>query len=90
LGVSRDSVESHKKFILKHNLQIVLLSDPDHSVLEAFGAWGKKMMYGKEHEGVIRCTTLIDPRGVVRLTWPKAKSKGHANQVLDALKLIVD
>ena len=89
LGVSRDSVISHKKFVLKHDLKVLLLSDPDHRVLDAFGAWGKKMMYGKEHEGVVRCTALIDPGGVVRFTWPKAKSKGHAAEVLQKLKEMV-
>jgi len=65
---------------------VKLLSDPDHRVLEAFGAWGTKKMYGKESAGVIRSSVLIDPKGVVKMIWAKAKSSGHAQEVLDALK----
>ena len=70
----------------KKGLTINLLSDPDHDALTLYGAWGKKKMYGKEYEGVIRSTVLIDPNGVVRQTWPKVKTKGHAAQVLETLK----
>jgi peroxiredoxin Q/BCP len=77
---------SHQKFIQKHGLSIELLSDPNHNVLKAFDAWGKKKMYGKEYEGVIRSTVVIDPDGIVRLAWPKAKAKGHALEVLTELK----
>ena len=87
-GVSPDSVASHQKFIQKQNLALDLLSDPAHEALKAYGAWGPKKMYGKEYEGVIRSTVVIDPQGVVRLSWPKAKTKGHAAQVLDELKKI--
>lgn len=85
-GVSPDSVASHKKFTDKHNLGVNLLSDPEHKVLEAYGAWGPKKMYGREYFGVIRSSTLIDPQGVVKFMWPKAKSKGHAREVLGKLK----
>jgi len=88
-GISPDSVASHQKFKGKHGLTVKLLSDPDHKVLEAYGAWGIKKMYGKESAGVIRSTTLIDPTGVVRFVWPKAKSAGHAQQVLEALRELV-
>lgn len=80
---------SHKKFQDKHNLAVKLLSDPEHNVLDAYGAWGTKKMYGKEYAGVVRSTVVIDPKGIVRLTWPSAKSKGHAQDVLDALKGLV-
>lgn len=86
LGVSPDGIASHRKFAQKHGLVVNLLSDPDHRVLETYGAWGTKKMYGKEFEGVIRSTVLIDPEGRVRQSWPKAKSKGHAAEVLDALR----
>ena len=86
LGISPDPVKSHKKFAEKHGLTITLLSDPEHEILEAYGAWGLKKMYGKEYYGVIRSTVLIDLKGVVRPTWPKVKAKGHAAQVLEALK----
>ena len=89
LGLSPDSVASHQKFIQKNNLTVDLLSDPEHSVLKAYGAWGKKKMYGKEYEGVIRSTVLIDPKGVIRRRWPNAKTKGHAADVLTELEKIV-
>jgi thioredoxin-dependent peroxiredoxin len=85
-GVSPDSVLSHKKFQEKLNLSVNLLSDPEHRTLKAFGAWGKKNMYGKEYEGVIRSSVIIDPKGFVRFIWPKAKAKGHAQEVLDKLQ----
>ncbi|MCU0587951.1 MAG: peroxiredoxin [Syntrophobacteraceae bacterium] len=84
-GISPDSVESHGKFIGKHGLAVPLLSDPGHQVLESYGAWGKKKMYGKEFEGVIRSTVVIDPKGVIQLAWPSAKSKGHAAAVLEGV-----
>jgi len=84
--VSPDSVASHQKFIQKHKLSIDLLSDPDHKVLKSYKAWGKKKMYGKEYEGVIRSTVVIDPNGLVRLTWPNAKAKGHALEVLTEMR----
>ena len=86
LGVSPDSVASHKKFKEKNNLSVKLLSDPAHKVLEAYGAWGIKKMYGKESAGVIRSSVLIDPGGIVRMVWPKAKSSGHAQEVFEAIK----
>jgi thioredoxin-dependent peroxiredoxin len=85
LGISPDSVSSHKKFKEKHNLSVRLLSDPEHKVLEAYGAWGIKKMYGKESAGVIRSSVLLDPHRIVRQVWPKAKSSGHAQEVLEAL-----
>jgi len=85
-GVSPDSVGSHKKFKDKHNLRVNLLSDPEHRVLEAYGAWGAKKMYGKEYFGVIRSSVLIDPEGTVKFVWPNAKSKGHAGEILGKLK----
>jgi peroxiredoxin Q/BCP len=69
----------------KKNLSVDLLSDPTHEVLKSFDAWGKKKMYGKEYEGVIRSTVVIDPDGIVRLSWPKARAKGHAAEVLSEL-----
>lgn len=70
----------------KHGISVGLLSDPEHNVIESYGAWGLKKMYGKEYEGVIRSTVLIDPKGAIRHIWPKAKAKGHAEEVLAALK----
>lgn len=85
LGVSRDSVESHRRFKEKHGLSFPLLSDPDHAVLEAYGAWGEKTLYGKRLEGALRTTVLIGPDGTIERIWPKVKVDGHADEVLAAL-----
>lgn len=86
VGISRDAPASHEKFIVKNDLTVQLLSDPDTAVHKAYGAWRLKKAYGKESMGVVRSTFLIDPEGVVRRAWPKvAKAAGHAAAVLDAL-----
>ncbi|BDU78674.1 peroxiredoxin [Mesoterricola sediminis] len=84
-GLSRDSVASHVKFIEKQGLPFRLLSDPDKTLLAPLGAWGRKVMYGKEVEGIIRSTFLVDPAGVVRHVWPKVSVKGHVEAVLAKL-----
>jgi peroxiredoxin Q/BCP len=81
LGCSRDTAESHRKFMAKHGLAIRLLSDPDHAVMEKYGAWGEKTNYGKTTMGVIRSTVLIDPSGKVAYHWPTVKAEGHAEKV---------
>lgn len=86
LGVSRDSQESHQKFIAKYNLKITLLSDPDRKAMEKYGAYGAKMMYGKEVEGVIRSTFLIDPKGKIAYAWRKVRATGHAEKVREKLQ----
>lgn len=85
LGVSPDSIESHCKFIEKHNLSITLLSDTQHGALESYGAWQLKKMYGKEFMGVERSTFLIDPEGRIREIWRKVKVNGHVEEVQDTL-----
>jgi thioredoxin-dependent peroxiredoxin len=86
LGCSPDSPEKHRKFIAKHELKVRLLSDPDHRVMEAYGAWGEKSMYGKTTVGVIRSTVLIDPEGRVAHHWKKVSAKGHAAKVRERLE----
>lgn len=86
LGVSPDSEQSHLKFIAKKDLTLTLLSDPEKEIIEIFGAWQLKKMYGKESYGVVRSTYLIDPEGKIAVVWPKVKAKGHAEAVLDKLK----
>ena len=81
LGVSPDSTKSHRNFIQKQNLGITLLSDPDHKVLEAYGAWQKKSLYGKEYMGVQRSTFIIDAQGRLAYIWPKVTVKGHVEEV---------
>jgi len=86
IGVSPDSPESHRKFIAKYKLNFDLLSDPEHEVMEKFGAWGQKVMYGKKVEGVIRSTVLIEPAGKVAFHWAKVKAAGHAAEVAAKLR----
>jgi thioredoxin-dependent peroxiredoxin len=85
LGVSRDSIASHCKFRDKFGLGFPLLSDPDSKVLEAYGAWGEKVLYGKKSIGIIRTTVVIDESGKVKQVFPKVKVKGHIDAVLEAL-----
>jgi peroxiredoxin Q/BCP len=87
LGVSADSAESHQKFRAKYKLPFPLLSDLDRKVMEKYGAFGEKMMYGKKVKGVIRSTVWIGPDGKVKKHWAKvAKAEAHPEQVLDALR----
>ncbi len=81
LGCSRDTPETHRKFIAKYKLKLKLLSDPEHTVMEKYGAWGEKNNYGKKTMGVIRSTVLIDPAGRVAQHWPTVRAAGHAEQV---------
>ena len=84
-GCSADGAASHQKFIGKYELAFGLLTDADHAVMTAYGAWGTKVLYGKETVGVIRSTVLIAPDGTVARHWPKVKAEGHAEQVRAAL-----
>lgn len=86
LGVSKDSVEKHCKFRDKHGLTVRLLSDEDGGMLEAYGVWGEKSLYGRKFMGITRTTFLIDAKGVVRQIWPKVKVNGHADEVLAAVR----
>jgi thioredoxin-dependent peroxiredoxin len=88
LGVSGDPVKAQNAFKQKHELTIGLLSDETHQMLEAYGAWGKKTMYGKEFMGVIRSTVLIGPDGRIARIWPKVKVDGHAEEVLEAVRAL--
>lgn len=89
VGVSPDSEKSHCKFIEKHNLSIQLLSDPEHQVAEAYGAWGLKKFIGKEYMGIIRSTFLINSKGKIAYIWPNVRVKGHVTAVLKKLKELV-
>ena len=85
IGVSPDSIKSHKSFKEKQNLNFPLLSDTEHKLAELFGAWGEKSMYGRKYMGIIRSTFLIDKSGEVIKEWRKVKVKGHIDEVLEAL-----
>jgi peroxiredoxin Q/BCP len=82
LGISKDSVASHKKFAEKYNLPFTLLSDPDHKVIEAFGAWGTKKFMGREFVGIRRNSYLIDPAGEIVKTYEGVNPLAHAKAVL--------
>lgn len=86
VGVSKDSAASHKKFAEKHGLPFVLLSDPDHAVLELYDVWKEKKQYGKVSMGTVRSTYIIDPEGVIRRAMPKVKPDTNAADVLAALE----
>ena len=85
LGISPDDVDSHHRFAAKHDLPHTLLADPDRTVMEPWGAWGTKNMYGRETVGVIRSTVLVDAEGRVAKVWKRVQAKKHADQVLAAL-----
>ena len=85
LGVSPDSIKSHHKFIDKFELPFVLLSDPDHSLAESLGAWGPKKFMGKEYDGIIRSTFLVNGDGEIVQEWKKVKVKGHVDAVIEAI-----
>lgn len=92
LGVSPDSTKSHQSFIGKESLNFTLLSDTNKEVLKMYGAFGVKKLYGKEYEGVIRSTFLIDPQGKIAHIWKNVKVKGHIKEVrekLEALKELI-
>ncbi len=86
VGVSPDSVESHRKFKEKYNLNFPLLSDPDKKVAESYGAYGEKKMYGKVTKGIIRSTFLIDEEGRIKKAWYNVKAKGHVEKLLKELE----
>jgi peroxiredoxin Q/BCP len=87
LGISRDSIASHGKFINNHSLPFPLLSDPDTTMMAAYGAFGEKIMYGKKSSGTIRSTVVIGPDGIIKKHWAKvAKAEGHPTQVFEYIK----
>lgn len=85
LGVSTDTLDSHRKFRSKCDLSVTLLSDTDKTVHEAYGVWQEKTLYGKKSMGTVRSTFLIDEEGRIARVWPKVKAAGHAEEVLNAL-----
>jgi peroxiredoxin Q/BCP len=85
LGVSKDSIASHCKFRDKYELNFPLLSDSEGQVIEKYGAWGEKSLYGKKSMGIIRTTVIIGPDGTVKKIFPKVKVDGHADAVLAAI-----
>jgi peroxiredoxin Q/BCP len=86
IGISPDSIDSHKKFKEKLNLPFILLSDENHKLAEAFGVWVEKKFMGKKYFGIQRSTFLIDKKGIIRKVFPNVNPKGHAKEIIDALK----
>ena len=83
IGISPDSSASHANFIDRHKLKVILLSDTEHRVLEKYGVWQKKQMYGREYFGVVRTTFVIDPKGKIKQVWDRVKVAGHVDAVKD-------
>ena len=88
LGVSADPVKAQDSFKAKHGLAIPLASDETHRMLDAYGVWGEKSMYGRKFMGITRTTFLICKDGRIAQVWPKVKIEGHAEEVLDAVKAL--
>ena len=88
IGLSPDSVKSHDKFAAKHSLTVMLASDEERHVLEAYGVWKEKSMYGKKYMGVERTTYIVAPDGKIAQIWNKVKVPGHAQAVLEAIKAL--
>ena len=87
-GISKDSVERHKKFADKYNLHFRLLSDENNDVCEQFGVWQQKKLYGKEFMGIVRSSFLINPEGKIAKVYPKVKVKEHHAEILEDLKVL--
>jgi thioredoxin-dependent peroxiredoxin len=84
LGVSPDDQKSHLKFETKFSLPFPLIADPDHTIIDKYGVWGEKQLYGRKYLGLHRTTFLIDEKGVIRKIFPKPKSKTHAEEIVKA------
>jgi peroxiredoxin Q/BCP len=85
VGVSPDSQKSHQKFIEKYNLPFPLIADEDKSIIKAYGAWGPKKLYGREYEGLLRTTFVIDEKGIIQEVFTKVKTKDHTKQILETI-----
>jgi peroxiredoxin Q/BCP len=84
IGISPDDEKSHKKFETKFSLPFPLLADPDHKIIDKYGVWGEKQLYGRKYLGLHRTTFLIDEKGVIRKIFLKPKSKQHAEEIVKA------
>ncbi len=88
IGVSKDSMKALEKFAEKYSLVFPLASDPDAKVIEAYGAWQEKSLYGRQYMGIERSTVLVDSQGKIAKLWPKVKVAGHAEEVLQAIQAL--
>ena len=87
IGVSPDNEKSHLKFVEKFGLKFNLIADTENKILDAYGAWGEKSMYGKKYMGVLRTTYLIDENGVIEAVFDKVDTKNHTKQIIEALNI---
>ena len=85
IGISKDSVKSHRKFMDKYDLPFTLLSDENSDICEKYGVWQEKSMYGRKYMGIARTTFIIDEKGKIKKVFPKVKVNGHIEEVLNAL-----
>lgn len=88
LGVSPDEEKKHKKFEAKYNLPFTLVADPEHRIIDKYGVWGEKQLYGRNYMGLHRTTFLIDEKGIVKKIFLKPKNKQHAEEIIKAWQLI--
>ena len=82
IGVSPDDVESHKKFKNKFQLPFTLVADPKHTIIDKYGVWGEKNLYGHKHMGIYRTTFVIDEKGVIKKIFKKPRTKAHAEEIM--------
>ncbi|MDN3658282.1 thioredoxin-dependent thiol peroxidase [Ferruginibacter paludis] len=88
IGISPDAVAKHKKFETKYQLPFTLLADPQHAIIDKYGVWGDKQLFGRKYQGLIRTTFLIDENGIIKKVFLKPKSKQHTEEILNAWKAI--
>jgi thioredoxin-dependent peroxiredoxin len=88
IGVSPDNEKSHKKFEAKFDLPFTLIADPKHLVIEKYGVWDKKQMFGRQYMGVLRTTFVIDEKGIIRKIFTRPKNKAHAEEIVSAWKQV--
>lgn len=88
LGVSPDDEKKHKKFEAKYDLPFTLIADPDHSIIDKYGVWGEKQLYGRQYMGLHRTTFLIDEKGVIKKIFLRPKNKQHAEEIMQTWQLL--
>jgi len=88
VGISPDDEKSHEKFTGKYNLPFPLIADPDHTIIDRYGVWGEKLLYGRKYMGLHRTTFLIDEKGIIRKIFLKPRSKQHAEEIVEVARKV--
>lgn len=88
IGVSPDEAKKHKKFEAKYKLPFTLITDPSHAILEKYGVWDQKQMFGNKYMGVLRTTFVIDEKGIIRKVFLRPKNKAHAEEIIESMKTV--